>query len=831
MSGPAPTPTVPDAPRGRLDALDGIRAFAVVAVLLFHAGVPGVGGGLLGVDVFFVLSGFLITSLLCGEHLTRGAIRLGRFWAGRARRLLPALFLLLVGVAVYAWAFRDSVNVSSIRGDALSTLLYVANWHFIFSHQGYFAQSAAPSPLLHMWSLGVEEQFYLAWPLVAFLVLRHRGPRLLAWVAGAGAAASALLMACMYLAGFSTDRLYYGTDTRAQALLVGAALGALASGRQWRVVAPRWAVTRAGRRAGAGLGLGGAAFLVWAWHAQNGQGAFLYEGGFLLVALAAGAVITAVTSWRSGTLATVCSLGPLTYVGRISYGLYVYHWPLFLVIDHAHTGLNGAAPVGHSPGRRPGRGRRLVSFRGATRPRRPPGPDLAGTDAGRRGCCRQRGRGGGGHAARRVRPGPGRPGGELERRCPRRSGRRWWPRMLSPPTRSVCSWWATRWPPRPRSASRWTRSSATACRLYNKGVLGCDLSVEPEPARGSGLHQPARCELRIVAVALERRRGRAAASGGRAADRPLRTGRPLLSRGQWVHVGQPAWDGQLSTRSTGPSAFSPHGAPASPSSPSPTSTPHWSNSTARRGRRTSPSRVDAWNRIEREVAATHPATVTLIDLNRMLSPDGHFTTTVDGVPVRWPGDGIHVTRAGGEWLQPMVLPEIAQLGLAAHPLSQGVLRSYGLLSAGRSAQLKARAGRGTWVAAARRTLRRAAQSSPVTGRSTLPMDRRESGRLVHSIPTSRTVKPRRWASDRASASKAHPLRCTCSNTVCATSPLQSLKPQYTSWGRGPMANRVSARNPNPTMRRRMGCWRTTCASAPTRTDRHVGAADGVFKAR
>ena len=317
-----------------------------MAVLLYHAGVAGVGGGLLGVDVFFVLSGFLITSLLCVEHLRRGTIRLSTFWAGRARRLLPGLFLLLVGVAVYTWAWRPALDVSSIRGDGLSTLLYVANWHFVVSNQGYFTQATAPSPLLHMWSLGVEEQYYLIWPLVAFFVLRRRGPHAVALVAGVGAAASAVLMASMYLAGVSTDRLYYGTDTRVQALLVGSVLGAVASRRHWRVVAVEWARTNRGRITGAALAAAGAGFLLWAWHAVGGQETFLYEGGFLLVSLAAGAVVTAVTSWPGSWLATICSLRPLTYVGRISYGLYLYHWPLFLAIDHAHTGLSGSVLLG-----------------------------------------------------------------------------------------------------------------------------------------------------------------------------------------------------------------------------------------------------------------------------------------------------------------------------------------------------------------------------------------------------------------------------------------------------------------------------------------------------
>jgi peptidoglycan/LPS O-acetylase OafA/YrhL len=135
------------------------------------------GGGLLGVDVFFVLSGFLITSLLCRELQRTGAVRLGRFWAQRARRLLPALIVLLLGVAAYAYAFRNSIDVGAVRGDALSTLLYVANWHFILSDQGYFVQAAAPSPLLHTWSLAVEEQYYLIWPLVALFVVRRWGLR------------------------------------------------------------------------------------------------------------------------------------------------------------------------------------------------------------------------------------------------------------------------------------------------------------------------------------------------------------------------------------------------------------------------------------------------------------------------------------------------------------------------------------------------------------------------------------------------------------------------------------------------------------------------------
>ena len=327
----------------RTSSLDGIRAFAVLSVIAYHAGISWFGGGLLGVDVFFVLSGFLITSLICRELRRSNTIRLGRFWAQRARRLLPALFVLLVGVAVYAYAFRSTLDLKSIRGDALATLFYVSNWHFIVSDQGYFAQAAAPSPLLHTWSLAVEEQYYLIWPLIALIVVRLRGINALAIVAAMGAGASALLMGTMYWAGVSVDRLYYGTDTRAQALLIGSFLGAVGShtGSTFNILPTSWTRSRLQQRFWVLLGIVGAIFLVWAWHDLQGQTSALYVGGFFCVGLAVSSVIVACITFPASMLARLCSLSVLVYIGRISYGLYLYHWPLFLAIDHAHTGLMG----------------------------------------------------------------------------------------------------------------------------------------------------------------------------------------------------------------------------------------------------------------------------------------------------------------------------------------------------------------------------------------------------------------------------------------------------------------------------------------------------------
>ncbi len=215
---------------GRQPALDGLRAVAVIAVLLFHGGVAGARGGFLGVDVFFVLSGYLITMLLLREQQATGRIALGAFWARRARRLLPALFFVLAAVAVYAAFLVEPQARLSLRLDGLATLGYVGNWRQLGAEGGYFAQGATPSPLRHTWSLSIEEQFYLVWPLVVVALLRGRRltrsrVRRVLVVAAVAALASAVLMSV--LLGGDVSRVYYGTDTRAQSVLVGCALAAL----------------------------------------------------------------------------------------------------------------------------------------------------------------------------------------------------------------------------------------------------------------------------------------------------------------------------------------------------------------------------------------------------------------------------------------------------------------------------------------------------------------------------------------------------------------------------------------------------------------------------
>jgi peptidoglycan/LPS O-acetylase OafA/YrhL/lysophospholipase L1-like esterase len=320
-----------------MPALDGVRALAVGAVLLYHGDVAWARGGYLGVDAFFVLSGFLITSLLLAEWRGDGRIALGAFWARRARRLLPALFLVLAAVAVYGAVIAAPTELERLRQDGLSALGYVANWGQIFSHQSYFETFAAPSPLRHTWSLAIEEQFYLVWPLVVFGVLRwRRGTvRSLTTLTGTLLAASAVWMVVLYQPGADPSRVYYGTDTRAQSLLMGALLALLLARRTRPVGA-------AATRALHGAAILAAGALGWIWVHTPERADWLYRGGFTLCALLVAIVVASVTRPDRGPLGALLSRRPLRWIGEISYGLYLWHWPLYVLISEQRTGLDGA---------------------------------------------------------------------------------------------------------------------------------------------------------------------------------------------------------------------------------------------------------------------------------------------------------------------------------------------------------------------------------------------------------------------------------------------------------------------------------------------------------
>jgi peptidoglycan/LPS O-acetylase OafA/YrhL len=334
---PEPGVAARRSPTGRIRGLDGLRGAAVVAVLLFHAG--HLVGGYLGVDLFFVLSGFLITGLLLTEWEGHGRVRLGAFWARRARRLLPALFVMLFGVAAYTALVASPTQFASIRADALSTLGYVANWHSILAGHSYWTLFSAPSPLDHTWSLAIEEQFYLVWPLIVVgLAIRVRrrdqlAPRVLA-VALVGAVGLGVLAVSLAALGASTNRVYLGTDTRAPAILLGAAFAALCAGR-----AP--VRSTAGRIGVEVAGLVGLAWLGWAWTHFDGQDPFLARGGLLLCGVAAVLVIAAVVHPLRGPIAALASIAPLCWLGLISYGLYLWHWPVYVWLNTTRTGVHG----------------------------------------------------------------------------------------------------------------------------------------------------------------------------------------------------------------------------------------------------------------------------------------------------------------------------------------------------------------------------------------------------------------------------------------------------------------------------------------------------------
>ncbi|MDE2934191.1 MAG: acyltransferase family protein [Chloroflexota bacterium] len=322
------SPVPPTPPQQRyLPGLDGMRALAVIAVVLFHSALGIAPGGFLGVEVFFVISGYIITRALLAERASSGRIALGAFWVRRARRLLPALFLLLFAVAAYTVIF-ESGEAAGLRRDIAAALAYITNWDLIVAGETYFDSWERPSLLQHLWSLAVEEQFYIVWPLLmagGLALLRNR--LTLALILG-GAAASAIAMAALYEPGSAVTRIYYGTDTRASGLLIGAALAFVWNARQSeggggvRALAGMSALTLAGV---AGLGT-----LIGFTLLADGSTPFLYQGGFALVGVATAVLIVAATHERS-PLAQGLGTPVLRWVGVRSYGIYLWHWPVMVL--------------------------------------------------------------------------------------------------------------------------------------------------------------------------------------------------------------------------------------------------------------------------------------------------------------------------------------------------------------------------------------------------------------------------------------------------------------------------------------------------------------------
>ena len=671
-----------------LPALDGVRAFAVLAVMAYHGGVGGFPGGFLGVDSFFVLSGFLITTLLTREWAETGGIRLGSFWARRARRLLPALLLVMLFVAAYAYFFAPPGTGPGIRTDSFFTLAYSANWHFIASGANYFSASGPVSPLTHTWSLAVEEQFYLVWPLVVVGVMllagrrTVRGLRILLLFSVAGTLASALEMALLW-DGTNQTRLYYGTDTHAQCILVGASLAILLSlaahARRSRGPLPRlrrrrggdpaWAATTAWSKSALTVtGVVGVAATALLWTQVDGQQWWLYHGGFLLAALATAGVLLSGVCAQGAIVARLLALRPLRYTGRISYGLYLWHFPLFVWLDHARTGLSGWSLFGF---------RVVVTFLVAS-------------------------------ASYRL----------VERPIRERSFLSGWRTLVLAPasiaavgaalvvaTPSIASSnMIASSPPPPASPTQAPATATSANGASGNGASGSPGTAPSVPVLlvgdsmaetlGNGVGGPVgqyfgldvinagvpNCSLAIGTFEVQNfppNPGAPSCDPGSGA--PLWPAQwadlvaqhnpavsVVLARldivdrlydGTWTHIGEPDYDGYLldQIRLAVKTLTANGGKVVLLSSPyydtgeQPNGTP-WPED--------DPTRVDLYNSMLRTVAQEDPGNVFVVDLNKIADPSGQYQADVDGVQIRYT-DGIHWTFQGDCWLAARLLPQIA----------------------------------------------------------------------------------------------------------------------------------------------------------------------------
>ena len=670
----------PEPALGRIPALDGIRALAIVLVLFFHGGFTWAGGGFFGVDVFFVLSGFLITGLLISEYRQNAGIGLKRFWGHRVRRLLPALLVMLVGIALYAWFLATPDTLGDLRNSAIATLLYVNNWHLSAGGQGYFAALNTPQPLLHTWSLSIEEQFYVVWPLVVLGVLKwSRSLRPLLVLTIAGAVASAVEMAVVFGNGSGEARAYYGTDTRAQALLIGAALAILLahplpkrrSGPVPTTTLVRSFTLRGSTRAAlVGLGGSGLAVVIWLAVSVDATSTWIYRGGFTLVALATAAVIASVALLPTSPWGRVLSLRPVRYIGAISYGLYLYHWPIFVALDHARTGLSGWALFGARVGcsvavaalslhvlEMPIRRGLLRNWRGWVATPLAVGATATLVVASTAGAT----------AAVSQLPASATtsfpiPKGEDPGTA---AGVPAVPAGSAGPIRVLVVG--------DSEASFLGFGLGPASGDFNvyyagDGVFGCGLLTYPTEFHGTLVdgnvgyrngHLPVPCDTQLtrwkadvdtfhpdVVMIADGEYEVRDQHIGRTTTNILsssfdRTERSALTRATAV-LGSA---GATVVLLTAPYYHQPEQADGNP----------WPED--------DPARVNRYNSLLGQVAAASHGRVTVVNLNAKLDPDGRFTPTIDGAVVRF-ADGIHVTTAGASLIAPWLLARAAALGVA-----------------------------------------------------------------------------------------------------------------------------------------------------------------------
>ena len=649
-------------------ALDGFRAIGLLLIVGFHFGVSGMPGGFVGVDVFYVLSGYLITGLLLGEWARTARIALGAFWLRRARRLLPALLVVLVVVTLVVRFTYPAGLYPDLRMDDLSALFYFSNWWQIASSGNYFVATGAVSPLTHTWSLAVEEQFYLVWPLVVVAVLHvgrrfDRGVKLLLGVSLVGVLASATEMFVAYHPGVDITRLYFGTDTHAQSILIGAALACaltLVQRRRGREGMAPDARSVPARVVLTAVGLAGIAGTVVLTCTMNGTSGFAYRGGFLLSALSAAAIILGAVCVTGGPIARVLSLPPMVWIGTVSYGAYLWHFPVLIELDSARTGTRGpgllalrvattfalAAASYYLIERPVMEGTFWRSLKAAM----PAALALAGTVAVVVAATTST-------TATAASPD--------HRQVTTRSTL---PAPVHAQLESVGAFAG-----RPIRFALIGDSLAITLsvglaegsvprygiQVFDQGVFGCDYDTSTAISEGSPVVPYNSCLQWRQLYAQDIAQTHPDVVG-------LLTGRWTITDrvvdGVTVHVGEPAWDahvvaeysdivGFLASQGVKVVLFTlpyfdpPQEAPDGSVFPE-----------------NQPDRVTAFNRDLARVAALHRGRVTLVNLNSILCPEGRFQTVVDGVVARWP-DGVHVTVAGGVWLQSRILPTVATLGL------------------------------------------------------------------------------------------------------------------------------------------------------------------------
>ncbi|MEV0408799.1 acyltransferase [Actinoallomurus sp. NPDC050550] len=312
-----------------IPAVDGLRALAVLAVIAYHFGLP-LHGGFLGVDLFFVISGYVITRLLLAERARTGTTRLAAFWARRARRLFPAVLAVLIAVQAWMHLCAGATMRNTVNSQTLAALVYGSNWYSIFAEVGYWGMPVDRAPLNHLWSLAVEEQYYLVWPLVFVVLMGMVGSRrILACAALLCAVCAYTAMHLLFVPG-APDRAYLGTDCRAGALALGALLAVL-------TVSPAVVDRSLPARATTPVAVLAGACLAWLWCNAHLDDRGLYSWQLALAGIAAAALIGSLVLTADGLPARIVGSRPLVAIGKVSYSLYLWHWPIWVFVSAAVT--------------------------------------------------------------------------------------------------------------------------------------------------------------------------------------------------------------------------------------------------------------------------------------------------------------------------------------------------------------------------------------------------------------------------------------------------------------------------------------------------------------